>query len=78
MSGTIVIGAQIKGISLLLREQQPGFAKIEIRDGKVRLSLLFRASGWTFGHQSLEDAAVYNQLIELADSANAEIELVNC
>lgn len=73
-----LIGSQIKGISLLLGEEQPGFVRIEIRDGKVRLSHLYRASGWTFEHQSLEDAAVYNQLIELADEANAEIELVNC
>ena len=73
-----VIGAQIKDIKKLKAEilsKMPGFA-IEIRDGKVKLSMLFLASLWSADWQDNETCyvQVYEKLRQYAEENNAEAE----
>src|SRR5262245_23016820 len=44
-----LVGSQIKGVKQLLK-LFPNFESIEIQDGKVRLSHLYRAAGWSCDH----------------------------
>jgi len=73
-----VIGSFIKGVSKfckLLLEKMPGF-RIEIRDGRVSLEHIFRASLW-FSHFAPEDlpTLTYQKLIDIAEETEAEAEL---
>jgi hypothetical protein len=73
-----VIGSLIKGVSKFcktLLEKMPGF-RIEIRDGRVSLQHIFRASLW-FSHFAPEDlpTLTYQKLILMAEESQAEAEL---
>jgi hypothetical protein len=73
-----VIGSLIKGVSKFcktLLEKMPGF-RIEIRDGRVSLEHIFRASLW-FSHFAPEDlpTLTYQKLILMAEESQAEAEL---
>lgn len=72
-----VIGSLIKGVSKFcktLLEKMPGF-RIEIRDGRVSLEHIFRASLW-FSHFAPEDlpTLTYQKLILMAEESEAEAE----
>ena len=73
-----VIGSLIKGVSKFcetLMEKMPGF-RIEIRDGRVSLQHIFRASLWfsDFGPEDLP-TLTYQKLIDIAEQSDAEAEL---
>jgi len=73
-----VVGSLIKGVSKFckaLLERMPGF-RIEIRDGRVSLEHIFRASLW-FSDFAPEDlpTLTYQKLILMAEESEAEAEL---
>ena len=73
-----VIGSLIKGVSKFckgLLERMPGF-RIEIRDGRVSLEHIFRASLW-FSHFGPEDlpTLTYQKLIDMAEESQVEAEM---
>lgn len=69
-----LVGSMIKDVTLLL-QQNPGFAGIELHEGRVSLSHLYRLSGWTCSKQSAEVEQVYRQLIKCAEDSKAQVEL---
>jgi hypothetical protein len=73
-----VVGSLIKGVSKFCRtilEKMPGF-RIEIRDGRVSLEHIFRASLW-FSRFAPDDlpTLTYQKLILMAEESEAEAEL---
>jgi len=71
-----VIGCLIKGVHAAisaLSEKLPGF-RLEIIDGRIRLSLLFTAAIWTSGGEETL-AITYRKLREVAEETHAEATL---
>lgn len=69
-----IIGAQIKGVSKLMK-QYPGLM-IEIHDGSVQLHLLLRARLWEQDSRTADIAVMqYKKLIDLAEQSNARVRL---
>ena len=69
-----IVGSLIKGVTAFLR-QHPGL-KIDIRDGRVRLVHLFRAKFWNKDEPQPLESRTYQRLIEVAEAAEVEAELV--
>jgi hypothetical protein len=72
-----LVGSMIKDVSKLLMEW-PGFSGIEVCEGKVRLSHLYRLSGWSCARHDQAAATMYNALISKAEQSDARIELATC
>lgn len=75
-----VIGFMIKGYARIkeyIENKIPGFA-IEIRDGKVRLGVLFKASWWSSipADQATIHLEIYEKLNEYAESVETELVFV--
>jgi hypothetical protein len=76
-----VIGSLLKGVSQFCKQmlkQMPGF-QIEIRDGRVRLVHLFRASLWSSAKDPQDLLTLtYRKLINVAEEAGAEVDAELC
>ncbi len=69
-----IVGSLIKGVSAFCKrilKHCPGFA-IEVRDGPVYLSLLFRAQLWTESYADTIKVKTYRKLIEVAEQSGVE------
>lgn len=71
-----LVGSQIKSIQRLLKEV-PGFRGLSIRDGRVELTHVLQATGWTEASDRSR-ILVYERLIEEARLADAQVELEQC
>lgn len=72
-----LVGSMLKGLHRLF-ELLPGFRGIEIRDGRVRLSHVLRASAWSSPITDEGSILVYEKLIAVAEKADAEFQLEDC
>ena len=68
-----IIGSLIKGVHAFLKKH-PGL-KIDIRDGRVRLVHLFRASYWNKHEPQQIELRTYEKLIQVAEESQVEAEL---
>jgi len=73
-----VVGSLLKGVSGFCKsilERMPGF-KIEINDGRVKLEHIFLARLW-FAERDPQELVTltYRKLIEVAEKAEAKVEL---
>lgn len=73
-----IVGSLIKGVRKFLRQvlrQSPGF-RIEVRDGRIKLTHLFTAKLWT---EEMDPKAVpgiiYQKLREKAEQTGAEVDV---
>ena len=69
-----VIGSLIKGVHGFMA-QHPGL-KVDIQDGRMRLVHLFRAKVWNKTNPQSVEVRTYRKLIEVAQEASVEADLV--
>jgi hypothetical protein len=70
-----IVGSLIKGVRATMKkllDEYPGL-KIDIEDGRVRLSHIFTAAQWKSSDRVI--ALVYRELRELAETIDSETEL---
>lgn len=72
-----IVGSLIKGLRAKLRRMVesniPGFV-VEIQDGPVKLSHLFRALIWSSQPRDIKKLVTYRHLISVAEEADVEAE----
>lgn len=71
-----IVGCLIKNVRALMaqiKEKMPNFLLIEIKDGRVKLDLLFSATMWAAGERI--DVVTYSKLRDAAERSDAEVEL---
>ncbi len=75
-----IIGSLIKGVRSIVQQTSvklPGF-RIEIEDGPVRLEHFFSAKMWSDASPDVANVRKYRKLREVADRANAKVDLCGC